>query len=424
VEILTTSDSALNGQARLVVAGSRYYHLDGLASLLLIALQKASRTAAQLRDDLLQSSGQAYEEQKIEQTLDRLVAFFIVTDGTQESGDGKNKREPSSYFAIKLPLISPRALRPLTRGLAPLFTPALVAWLFPLMLVGQIVFWWVERKMAPSLYHLPSGYTLLALFLANYAGLFLHEFGHATACAKFGARHGAVGFALYLIFPALYTDVTDSWRLSRTKRVIVDAGGTYMSLMAATVASLLFLEYKSPIFAQLCLIYGLTVIVNLNPFFRMDGYWVLSDVLGVPNLMAANHEVTWWLLRFGSKKMGATPRVMYLPPRSMFTYFAYYLAFIVFMVFAGYAFYEWYIPLAVHLVPGMCREMYSSLVGRGLSLHVLALLLQILVQSIPFLGPAIYVVRSLARMTRRKTGTVQQTGGTNPSVTNTPVSAA
>jgi len=424
VEILSTSDSALGGQARLVVAEGRYYHLDGLASLLLIELQGGSRTAAQVRDDLLRTSGQSCEEQKIEETLERLAAFSIVTGGLQASGDQKPKKKPPSYFAIKLPLLSERMLKPLTRVLSPLFTPVLVVWLFPLMLVGQIAFWSMEHKIVPSLYHLPSGGMLLGLLIANYVGLFLHEFGHAAACAKFGARHGAIGFALYLIFPALYTDVTDSWRLSKTKRVIVDAGGTYMSLIVATAACLLFLEYRSPIFAQFCFVYGFTIILNLNPFFRMDGYWVLSDALGVPNLMAANHEVTWWILRFGSKKMGATPRVLYLPNRLKFTYFSYYVGFILFSMFAGYAFYKWYIPQAVHGLPALWKELSSSVLEQGLTLHALRTLFQMLVQGIPFLGPVISVLRSLGRMTRRKPISIERTGPTSSSVPNTPESAA
>lgn len=424
VEILPTSDSALNGQARLVVAGGRYYHLDGFASLLLIALESEPRTGGQLQQHLLQSSGISYDGKKIEETLERLAAYSIITDGTREIED-RNKKKASSYFAVKFPLISAGLLRPLVRILSPIFAPALVAWLFSLMFIGQIVFWFFEHKIVPGLYHLPNGYVLLALLLANYVGLFLHEFGHAAACARFGARHGAIGFALYLIFPALYTDVTDSWRLAKTKRVIVDAGGTYMSLMAATLASLLFLEFKAQIFAQLCFLYGFVVIVNLNPFFRMDGYWVISDVLGVPNLMAANREVTWWLLRFGSEKLGARPRVLYLPFRVKFAYFAYYTAFLIFMAFSGYAFYEWYIPQAIHLIPFLAHELSSSLADQGLSLHVLGLGFRMLVQSIPLLAPTIYMARSVGRMARRRKAELRHLVATkDSSVTKTPVSAA
>lgn len=424
VEVLSTSDSALNGQARLVVAGNRYYHLDGLASRLLIALQAGPATITQLQDELLHCSDEKYGEQRIEETLNRLTALLILSDGREESTEASSSKKRSSYFALKVPLVSPRFLQPVTRLLAPMFIPAVVAWLFPLLAAGQVIFWLTERRAVPNLYHLPSGYVLITLLVANYAGLFFHELGHAAACARFGARHGAVGFSLYLVFPALYTDVTDSWRLSKTKRIIVDIGGTYMSLVAATIASVLFLKFGSLVFAQLCFIYGITVILNLNPFFRMDGYWVLADIMGLPNLMGANREVTWWLLRFGSRKWGSPPRVLYLLRRSQFIYFGYYLLFMVFTVFVTYYFYARYVPHTVRLLPGMVRELASNLRNQGMSLHVLGAGFGILVRSTPLLGPFIYAVRYLVRSFGQKSATVEQPESANSSVENTTIPVA
>lgn len=419
LEILPTSDSALDGCAVLVVVGGHYYHLDGLASRLLLELKDGAKTAAQIRDNLRRSCGQNYDAARIEDMLERLVGLAIVDNSGLGAIENEKQKQRSSYFALKLPLLSSEFLKPFTRLLSPLLAPQLIACLFPLLLTGQIIFWSVERQMLPSLYHVPRTAALVFLFIASYVGLFLHEFGHAAACAKFGARHGPIGLALYLIFPALYTDVTDSWRLSKSKRVIVDAAGTYMSLVAATAASILFVVYRSAVWAQLCLIYDLTVVLNLNPFLRMDGYWVLSDVLGIPNLMGANREVTWWILRFGSTKMGAIPRVLYLRLRTKVIYFAYYIGFVMFAILAGYVFYHWYIPRELHLLLAMFREAWSSLVTQGISAHAIAILFQILLQSIPLTGPAIYLVRSVIRKSGRKPVGLQQSRAMNSSLSNT-----
>lgn len=128
--------------------------------------------------------------------------------------------------------------------------------------------------------HLWSGYVLLL------GSLVIHEFGHAAACARYAARPAEIGVGIYFIYPALYSDVTDAWRLTRWQRVVVDLGGVFFQ--AVTGASFVFgyqLTGSVPLLAASILV-TTNCLFSLNPLFKFDGYWVISDALGVTDLRA------------------------------------------------------------------------------------------------------------------------------------------
>jgi putative peptide zinc metalloprotease protein len=122
------------------------------------------------------------------------------------------------------------------------------------------------------------GYALLL------ASLVPHELGHASASARFGARPRDIGATIYLIYPALYSDVSAAWRLPRRQRVVVDLGGLYFQLVvvAAYTAAYLLTGWQ-PLWMGILMILGSSVF-SLNPIFKFDGYWVVADALGVTNL--------------------------------------------------------------------------------------------------------------------------------------------
>lgn len=122
------------------------------------------------------------------------------------------------------------------------------------------------------------GYLLLLL------SLLIHEMGHASACTRYGAPAHDIGFTLYLIYPALYADVTSAWQLNRWQRVVVDLGGAYFQLVIGAVYVGLFQVTGHPAFAVAFWMILYSLLFSLNPIFRFDGYWVLADALGVTNL--------------------------------------------------------------------------------------------------------------------------------------------
>lgn len=123
---------------------------------------------------------------------------------------------------------------------------------------------------------------VLGAFLC--ASSFFHELGHASACRYMGIRHGGIGFAMYLTFPIFFTDVTQAWKLPRLHRMAVNLGGIYFQLYILIALLGWYMATGSDMARYLALAMNLGFLLVLNPFFRFDGYWIASDLLGVPNL--------------------------------------------------------------------------------------------------------------------------------------------
>lgn len=121
-------------------------------------------------------------------------------------------------------------------------------------------------------------------YLLFLVSLLIHEFGHASACVRFGARPSDIGIALYLIYPVFYSDVSAAWQLKRGQRVAVDLGGVYLQCVVGTAYYWAFFWTDwEPLRVAVLMVVG-SCVFSLNPIFKFDGYWVVSDALGVTDL--------------------------------------------------------------------------------------------------------------------------------------------
>ena len=130
---------------------------------------------------------------------------------------------------------------------------------------------------------------VLALMLIFVGVKLLHELAHALTARHFGADCHECGIMLLIFTPVLYTNVTDSWTLPRRQRMWVTASGILVELFIASVCLLLWWQATDgPLRAMLLNTVLLcsvnTLLFNGNPLLRFDGYFLLSDALGVPNL--------------------------------------------------------------------------------------------------------------------------------------------
>ncbi len=125
----------------------------------------------------------------------------------------------------------------------------------------------------------------------------LHELGHALACKKWGAECHDIGFLLLIFMPCLYCDTSDCWKLSSSwRRACIAAAGIYVEVSLAGIGAVVWLM-TSPdsmlhwLAANMMLICSVsTILVNANPLLRYDGYYILSDIWGVPNLHEQSRE--------------------------------------------------------------------------------------------------------------------------------------
>ena len=131
----------------------------------------------------------------------------------------------------------------------------------------------------------------------------IHEMGHAYTAKRFGCKVPNMGVALLVMVPVLYTDVNDGWKLTlRRQRLAIGIAGVTAELCCAALAICAwgFLPdgpARSVAFLVATTTWVTTVLLNLSPFMRYDGYYVLSDWLEVPNLHARSFALARWWIR-------------------------------------------------------------------------------------------------------------------------------
>ena len=207
------------------------------------------------------------------------------------------------YLFFRLPLLRPMPL--LQR-----FAPA-VQWAF------SPRFWWGVGGVALlGLYFVSRRWDEFTHTFASYSGLqnllgiglalsfakVLHELGHAFTAQRHGCRVPTMGVAFLVMLPVLYTDTSDAWKLMRREdRLKIGAAGMLSELALAAFATLVwsFLPdgpLRAGVFLLATSTWLLTLTINASPFMRFDGYFLLSDWLGMPNLHDRAFALgRWWL---------------------------------------------------------------------------------------------------------------------------------
>jgi putative peptide zinc metalloprotease protein len=136
----------------------------------------------------------------------------------------------------------------------------------------------------------------LALFGLTLLSLLLHELGHAAACRYGGARPGRIGVGIYLVWPVFFTDVTDSYRLSKAGRLRTDLGGVYFNALLALAAAAAYLASGYYPLLTVVATQQVLIIDQFIPWVRLDGYHIVSDLIGVSDLFTRITPVTTSLL--------------------------------------------------------------------------------------------------------------------------------
>ena len=242
------------------------------------------RTVGEVADEVSASSGRLVRAEDVRQLVDRSLrplGLLRSADGTEPE---VRRSSPLLALRFKKAVTDPAVTRRLTAPFAVLFSPLVVV---PVVLAFGAIAGWVlfDQGLAAAT---AQAFANPALFLGVVAVTVLsagfHEFGHAAAARYGGSTPGAMGFGIYLFWPAFYTDVTDSYRLGRAGRVRTDLGGLYFN---ALVVLLSFGVWWLTGWHAVLLIVAtqvLQMIRQLAPLLRFDGYHVLADLTGVPDL--------------------------------------------------------------------------------------------------------------------------------------------
>jgi putative peptide zinc metalloprotease protein len=129
----------------------------------------------------------------------------------------------------------------------------------------------------------------------------LHETAHGLACKRYGGTVGSAGITFLFFMPLAYVDVTSSWRCrSKWQRISTAAAGIYAELFVASIATIVWATSSPGIVQTMALNIALTagvstLVFNANPLVRFDGYFILSDLLEIPNLYSCSQQ---WMADF------------------------------------------------------------------------------------------------------------------------------
>jgi putative peptide zinc metalloprotease protein len=220
-----------------------------------------------------------------------LVGTQLLLKGLVQTADGKvvgGQGGARSLLALNMrtKMIGPELLAGPTAALQWLFWPPALLALVGLA-AGCLGWLFLVHGLAASarqaLY--TPGLLLMALALTALAAGF-HELGHAAALRYGGGTPKGMGVGLYLVYPAFYTDVSDNYRLPRWARVRTDLGGVVFHLVFILGIVALYLATGWELLLVAVPLLMLDAFRQLLPMIRLDGYWTLADLTGVPDFLS------------------------------------------------------------------------------------------------------------------------------------------
>jgi putative peptide zinc metalloprotease protein len=211
------------------------------------------------------------------------LGVVAQADGSQPE---QPKVDPLLALKFRAALVPKSVTRALTTVFLPLFHPLSIALVLG-ALIAVDVWFFVFHGVAQPLRELAYNPVLLLMVLGLVVlATALHEIGHATATRYGGAEPGVMGAGIYIVWPAFYTDVTDAYRLDRKGRLRVDLGGIYFNCVFVLLVTAAYFATGFEPLLVLILVQHMQIFQQLLPFLRLDGYYILSDLTGVPDLFA------------------------------------------------------------------------------------------------------------------------------------------
>jgi putative peptide zinc metalloprotease protein len=251
---------------------------------LVLSVVDGHRTVEEVAARVSEASGRHVTGENVRTLLDQRLRPAGLLAGEDGSQPPLHKANPLLVLRFKYAVSDPTRTRRLTAPFARLFNPIVVAVVLAAFLA---VCWWVfvQRGLASATYEaFEQPVLLLLVFVATIFSAGFHEFGHAAAARRGGATPGAMGAGVYLVWPAFYTDVTDSYRLGRGGRVRTDLGGLYFNTIVAVGIAGLWTVTRYDALLLVVATQILQMLRQLTPLVRFDGYHVLADITGVPDL--------------------------------------------------------------------------------------------------------------------------------------------
>lgn len=317
---IQTFSSASDETRYLIGCRGQYYEAGAVVANLIVALKEYS-TEGEAIEAFLRNNNSRYTAEQIRDAIRKYVTPML------ESKDG------GKQFLYQREILSSQMIDRFSDFLRPLFNRYIMIGVIVVALMLDAVFF-LKTKDLLTFSNKVNAYTIIGLLLFMLASSFFHELGHASACKRFGIKHGGIGFGLYLNFPVLYTDVTEVWKLDRAKRCVVNIAGVYFQLMCIVPIVICFMLTGNDILRYMIIIMNFGFVMTLNPFFKFDGYWMASDILGVPNLREKSKElIRYYISMLKSRKVIEIPDMLRMTKKAKWGFAAYAIVVNMFMAY-------------------------------------------------------------------------------------------
>jgi multidrug resistance efflux pump len=271
----------------------RFYRFTSVQGAVLRSLN-GDRTLASIAESVSREFDTPVTEAQVRDFSTKLRTFLLLDEEgcwkSLEAVAKPKRRVIGDLLSIKIHAFNPDAL--LTR-LESRFRFCFTRWFAAIVwssvgaaLVISVLNW---ESLYLSFASLFSLFSLPLIILVIFVIMTTHEFGHGIALKHFGGKPQEMGFLILYFIPAFYCNVSDAWMLGKRERVLVTLAGGYIQIFLWALATILWrLLAPETLGSRICAIViafsGVQALFNFNPLIRLDGYYLLSDMLGVPNL--------------------------------------------------------------------------------------------------------------------------------------------
>jgi putative peptide zinc metalloprotease protein len=254
------------------------------------------RSYAQIAEAVTEEFGRGVSEENVRVLADNKLRPLGVLAAPDGSSLKLQRPNPLLALNFKTAVVPPGLVNALTVVFRPLFWPVIII----ATVAGFIALdWWLffVHGIAQGLRNLINEpvFFLMVFGLVVLSAAF-HESGHATGCRYGGARPGVMGVGIYLVWPAFYTDVTDAYRLGKGGRLRTDLGGVYFNAIFMLLALGVYLLTHFEVLIAAILLLQFEMIHQFLPFLRLDGYYMIADLAGVPDIFARMKPILLSLL--------------------------------------------------------------------------------------------------------------------------------
>lgn len=285
-------------------------------------------------DSVNQETTLHIDETDVEKLLFFLTQNYLITQSSKQiskhaedqklfKNDNKLSWLISHYLFFRIPLVNPDKFLAKTKVVGKIVFNRYTSYL--MMILALLAIYQLSTQWEQFTHSFASVFTwqgIFFYFIAFTVVKLCHELGHAYMCKHYGIPVPALGVAFLVFWPVLYTDTTLSWSLKSEKRLRIAIAGIWVESYITIIAALIWCNSNNLTLLAIC--YAVitinwigSILINISPFMRFDGYYILADYLKMPNLQPRAFALTRWQIRkwlFGWKDLPPekfTPRMHY-----------------------------------------------------------------------------------------------------------------